>query len=160
MERYFKANLKSTAFINLRLASIYGPGQSSLGLIPNLIRSALGTKRMIIDSIETRRDYLYIDDLMRAFGRLILSKSVGDIDLNIGSGESHRVLDIALTIQRILYEKHGHSTDLLIRQPPVVSVPKDNLLDISKAKKVLGWESQTGLDLGLSKCIKWAMEEG
>jgi len=155
VEDYFKKNLKPTIFLDLRLSSVYGPGQTTSGLIPNLVRSALNEEKMTINSIDTRRDYLYIGDLMDAFKQILASKIKKNTTLNIGGGKSYRVQDVALSIQEIMQKQYGKLVDLIIHPPLSVAKPKDNRLDISKAQAVIDLQNQTDLSTGLSHYIQW-----
>lgn len=158
VERYFKDNLKTTKLINLRLSSVYGPGQTTSGLIPNLVDSALSGGQMTINTITTSRDYLYIDDLNRVFRSLIKKKMSDFTDLNIGSGRSINILGIALHIQDLMYTNFNKKVNLIIKPPLITSYPKDNILDISKAQKYFPKFNKTDMRSGLLSYIKWRLK--
>jgi len=159
VESYFKNKLKTTKLINLRLSSVYGPGQLTSGLIPNLVNSAISTNIMTINTIQSRRDYLYIEDLNKIFGSLIKKNITNSIDLNIGSGTSVSVLDVALYIQDIMYSNFNKQTELIIKSPLTISSPGNNVLDISKAEKYFSKFNRTDIKNGLFLYIKWMLKK-
>lgn len=156
-ENYFLENLKGLQVIILRISSVYGPGMQSKGLIPTLAKAATNGQEMHINST-ARRDYLYIDDLVKVFRNLIRLKTHNKLTLNIGSGESAEILKIAKMIKRIL--KRNFKIDSKINfLESTLPVPKDNLLDITKARKILSLKKFHKLDRGLTSYIKWYLNK-
>lgn len=154
VENYFKNSLKKTTFINLRLASVYGPGQKSKGLIPNLIRSAIDSEKMTIRSLKTKGDYVYIDDFLSLCLDIMEYKGKG-INLDVGSGESYSVEEVAKSIQDIFQEVYGLSVPIKVEEPITESDPLDNRLDNSEVEKVFKFQPTTSLRKGLLCYIQW-----
>lgn len=152
-ETFFRDNLETTRLLVLRTASVYGIGQTSKGLIPNLVSSAIEHGRMTLNATDTRRDYIHIDDLVNVVLELA-SKEVSGV-LNIGSGHSLSVGEIASTVQDIF--KLGFKEDILIEHSEHLSesVLTDNRLDITKAQTI-GLLGQThDFRSGLAEYIAW-----
>ena len=134
----------------LRLTSIYGPGnysgKSSKRAIPNFIQLAKQNKSPIIfGSINEKRDYLYIDDAVDAIIKTIENPFDGNI--NIGSEKSVTIKELAELICNLCNSKvkpiiENENTD-----------KDDYLLDISKAKELIGFRPTFLLESGLKKEI-------
>jgi UDP-glucose 4-epimerase len=85
----------------LRLPGIYGRSPKDQSVIGRMVSEIRGKKRVVITGKgEVLRDYVFIDDLCRLVLLLIPLKHHGV--LNVATGESRSVLDIAETIGRVL----------------------------------------------------------
>lgn len=142
----------------LRIASVYGPGQYSAGLIPNFTRDAVAEGSINPSGGRTKRDYLYIDDLMAAFDKALAYNSPGFQVFNIGSGLSRSVNEAAKDIAAVV----EHDFNKRVRVEPidgsVLGTPPDNLLDIEKARSLLGFEPKTDFRSGLSRFARWKFQ--
>ncbi len=155
VEQYLKENCKRSMVINIRFASVYGPGQTSTGLIPNSVHSALDPHTITINSIETKRDYLYIDDAMDAVEKLLRLKINKHIDINIGSNTSYSVKEVVETIKKIIENKYRMNIKIVINPDCVEITPLDNRLDISKARRIINFNPSTKFADGLLNYIMW-----
>ncbi|MFN7821700.1 MAG: NAD-dependent epimerase/dehydratase family protein, partial [Bacteroidota bacterium] len=80
----------------LRPFNIYGEGQSNQFLIPQLVEQAVYEQAFHVKDLEPRRDYLHLDDFIRA---LVATRSLSGLHIiNLGSGKSHSVQEIIQTI--------------------------------------------------------------
>jgi len=136
----------------LRLANPYGPGQLNLkgqGLIPTILqRQEAGLPLSIFGNGQGQRDYVYIDDVAEAI-KATLSHNCGQEILNIGSGQGRTILEVVEAIESLL--------DVRISKSFVPARPTDparNVLDISKAKRVLGWEPKTSFADGIRRTVE------
>jgi UDP-glucuronate 4-epimerase len=98
----------------------------------------------------TRRDYTYIDDVMQ--GVLAALKYEGPLfDIfNLGENDTIQLKDLIGALERALGRK------AVINQLP--EQPGDmpmTCADISKAKKLLGYNPTTPLSVGLPKFVEW-----
>ena len=148
--RIYGLNRPSLKVSILRLTSIYGPGNysgnSSKRAIPNFIQLAKQNKNPIIfGSVNEKRDYLYIDDAVDAIIKTIVKPFDGNI--NIGSEKSVTIKELAELICSLCNSK----------AKPIIkneNLTNDNyLLDISKAKKLIGFRPTIFLENGLKKEI-------
>lgn len=153
LEKFFKENLKGLQVIILRISSVYGPGQESSGLIPTLVKAAFNRHEMKITSA-VRRDYLYVEDLTMILRSLIHLKIRNNLILNIGSGKSTEVIKVARIIKSQLSKNFKISPKISFCQSSF-DMPTDNLLDITKARKILRLKKFRQLDRGLYQYIKW-----
>lgn len=158
-EQFLKDNLQHTKLINARLASIYGPGQLSAGLIPNTVSAALSGQDIRLNSISTRRDYLYIDDLVTAIEKLVTNTLDSSADINIGSGASVSVGEFAQLVPEVYQEVSGNMVTNVPPENPIESPLIDNQLDISKAQSLGLLQNVTPFKTGLKRYIQWKLEQ-
>lgn len=154
IERYFTENLQGTVVVNVRLASVYGPGQMSSGLIPNFTGAALQGKELSVGSRDTRRDYLFIDDLVRQLQVLSAIQVPAPTAINLGSDTTVTVLEVAQTLKQL--SNKLYSKDITITQSsPQESRPINNQLDISTALSLGIPRPRITLEDGLEQYMKW-----
>ena len=141
----------------VRLANPYGPHQrvkSAQGVIPVFCYKALTHNPIEIwGDGSVKRDFIYVDDVVRAIMKLIRLESDMPYELNIGSGEAvslNRLLDI---ISRVTGEK----LDCRYLEGRAFDVPI-NVLDTTLAQKVLQWRPQTPIEEGVEKTVAYIRE--
>lgn len=133
--------------LSLRFFNVYGPRQRENGAYVFVIAKFLKCKREnkpmpITGDGSSRRDFIYIEDVVDACINCINKKTTpGDI-INIGAGEDYSINDIANIIGgKKIYIKSRVE-------------PKKTLADISKAKKLLNWTPNISLKKGIERIIK------
>ena len=158
VERLLVEKYGSNTVISLRLASIYGPGQVSAGLIPNLVQEAMTGGAIALQAKQTKRDYLYIEDAVEAVARAIKLPELTSQSINIGSGVSIRVDDVAKTIQRVFSIEYKKEVSVTYAESMNESSCTDNTMCIERAAE-LGLLNENGTDFytGVSKYITWKM---
>lgn len=142
----------------LRISNPYGKFQQpfrSQGLISNILgRYYTNQVIEIWGSGEAVRDYIEIHDVMRAVGCL-LSYDGSEYIFNIGSGKGYTTIEIIETVEKCL-GKQLQKTQLPARKQDV-SV---NILDITRAERLLHWHAEVGLEQGICKMMGlWNQEE-
>lgn len=150
-------NRGDISVLNLRLASAYGPGQLSAGLIPNIVTSALNEGRITIKNPHVKRDYIYIDDVVRAIDMLTQRNDLAG-SINIGSGMSVEVGEVAKVIRTVCKEKYGKDVDISIQDDDGMTGLRDNRLDIKKAQSLGLLQHLTSLATGVESYVTWRME--
>jgi len=141
---------------SLRLFNVYGPRQDPkyYAAIPNFIVNVLSGKNIVIyGSGEQTRDFVYVEDVARAFERAINSQTAGET-INIASGEAISIKELAETIIDLSKSKSKIKFEGN-RDGDV----QDSLANISKSKTILNWEPKIKLSLGLSETIKYYMKK-
>ena len=140
------------AHVALRYANVYGPRQRAdgeAGVIAIFAGRLLSGKQATIngDGKQTR-DYLYVDDIVRA-NILAMNRAVTGI-FNIGTGKQTSVNTLFKKLRRIakskMPERHAAAWPGEIYQTS---------LSFKKAKKELGWTPRTNLDEGLEKTMRY-----
>lgn len=140
-------------YIAFRLANVYGPRQykgGEAGVVSIFINNIVNNNVSYIygDGFQTR-DYIFVDDVIRAF----ISGLDNDIqgEFNIGTGVEKNLLDIIFAI-----ESADGSKMKLEYLPAKVGEERSSCLDYSKAKSILKWEPKVDLNTGIDLTIKWA----
>ena len=138
----------------IRPFNIYGPRQSTRAVIPTIITQALSGSKIFLGSLNTTRDFTYIDDTIEAFIRVAeSSKSLGEV-INIGSNFEISIADIAQRLIDIIGKTREITVDKKRLRPRDSEVER-LWCDNSKAKHLLGWEPKIPLEEGLRKTIDW-----
>jgi nucleoside-diphosphate-sugar epimerase len=140
--------------ITLRLFPPYGPGDHERRLIPYVIQSLLDGKSPALTSGKQKWDFLYRDDVVRAFCAAITTtkvKKTYDV-INIGTGQPSSVRDIVENIRAIMGKDVPLSWDTVPHRKNEVWY---NSADIRKAKKLLGWAPLTTVPEGLEKTVEY-----
>ena len=127
----------------LRLFNVYGLGQSEEFLIPTIIKQISGNEICLKD-ITPRRDYVYLLDVVEAFVRALNIALSGFHKINIGSGKSYSVAEVADTLQAILGRKLPLRSSAEIRQQEIPDIKAD----ISLSEQLLGWMPSYDLSSG------------
>ncbi len=156
-EMYSKVLSPSMQCIILRPANIYGANDkfdNRSHVLPATIMKVVNKQNPIEVWGDGKdiRDFIHIDDFVRAC-RIVMDK-VDSYDIfNIGSGVGKSVNDILFTCMKL----EGYDTDITYNSDKPSMIPI-RLLDVSKAKDKLGFETKISLKEGLEKTIKWYKE--
>lgn len=141
--------------ISLRVANLYGPGQSlkdGFGVIPTFLnRLKLGLPLTIFGNGMNVRDFVYIDDVINAFS-MAISSSVEGI-FNISSAHGISVSEIIRKMEKIT----GHTANLEYL-PARAADPISVVLSNAAARDQLGWTPVVDFSTGLAAAIN-AFEE-
>ena len=94
---YFCGHHRGLRCANLRLYSVYGPLEDRSRLMPTLVAHAAERRLPPFVEPETSRDFMYIDDVVRAFlcaAVMLRPEHYGD-SFNIGSGRKTTIRELA-----------------------------------------------------------------
>ena len=132
-----------------RIFNTYGPRMALNDgrVVPAFIDQALKGEALTIfgDGSQTR-SFCYVSDLVEGLVRL--SQSEERDPVNLGNPAELTILEFAERIRRLM----GVSGELAF-EPLPSDDPKKRRPDISKAKRVLGWEPKVGLEEGLKETV-------
>jgi len=85
----------------IRPFNAFGPRQSDRAVIPTIISQALVKEKICLGSLDTKRDYTYINDTVEGFIKIAeSSKSVGEV-INIGANFEISIGDIVKKVMKI-----------------------------------------------------------
>jgi UDP-glucuronate 4-epimerase len=148
------SHLYGMRVVALRYFTVYGPRQRPDLAIHQFTRRIHAGKP--IDQFgdgTTRRDYTYIDDIIQ--GTMAALKYDGPMfDIfNLGENETIQLRDLIAGIENALGEKA--KINRLPEQPGDMPV---TYADISKARKLLGYNPSTRLSDGLPRFIEWFLQ--
>lgn len=143
-------HLSGLDYVTFRLANAYGPRNIS-GPLPTFFkRLTTGQTCFVMD---TRRDFVYIDDMIDCIMHAVDGQGQGTYHLSTGSDVSIKELFDATTSalnMNITVEVKDRQLD------DVYSI----LLDPSRTTKEFGWEAAVPLNIGVSKTIAYYQEYG
>lgn len=135
----------------VRIFNTYGERMHSGDgrVIPSFISEALKNKPLPIfgDGSQTR-SFCYISDMVIAITKA--AQIDYPMPMNLGNPAEYTILQLADIVKRLCPSQSEYEF-----LPLPDSDPKKRKPDISKAKKLLGWEPKIGLEQGLKKVIEW-----
>ena len=135
------------SYTTLRLFNAYGPGQGKGYFIPDQLGKARHGEIELLGGTTTK-DWVYVDDVARAFVLAVESGFVGAI--NIGTGLETPLSHIAQTIGTAFRVPVTH-----------ISSPNTTRMqaDCRRAWQVLGWKPTTTIEEGLDVIINHAQDQ-
>jgi UDP-N-acetylglucosamine/UDP-N-acetylgalactosamine 4-epimerase len=151
------ASLYKMELIGLRYFNIFGPKQNPAGpyaaVIPLFAESLLSNKSPVINGDgEHSRDFTYVDNAVQANKLALFTDNKDAINqvFNIACGEQ-TTLNELFEIMRAEAGSNLQATHGPERQGDV----KHSLADISKAKKLLGYDPKISVKTGLQQTFNW-----
>ncbi|OLC13604.1 MAG: NAD-dependent dehydratase [Candidatus Rokubacteria bacterium 13_1_40CM_69_27] len=117
--------------------------------IPAFVTQALTGRPLTVfgDGSQTR-SFQYIDDLIDGIWRLMQAPVTDPV--NIGNPQEMTLLELAKRILRLA----GSQSEIVFRPLPEDD-PKVRQPDITRARRLLGWEPRVDTDEGLRLTIEW-----
>jgi dTDP-glucose 4,6-dehydratase len=135
----------------VRIFNTYGPrmGEGDGRMVPNFMSQALAGIPLTVygDGTQTR-SLQYVDDLVEGVFRLMKSRE--SRPLNIGNPDEYQVREVAEMIIEL-----SASDSMIVQRPLPEDDPRRRCPDISRAKRVLGWEPRTTASEGLERTLLW-----
>ncbi|MBI2196481.1 NAD-dependent epimerase/dehydratase family protein [Candidatus Daviesbacteria bacterium] len=134
----------------IRPFNIYGPRQVGEGAVSNMLTSVIKTGKIYVTGDGSqKRAWCYISDMVRAVELMLQKNTFGEC-FNIGNPNAYvTILELAKKIQS-LYK----GSKIVLTKGRVVEV-LDRKPSIDKAKNLLGYYPQVGLDDGLRETFDW-----
>ena len=135
----------------VRIFNTYGPRMRPRDgrVVPAFIQQTLlGEPLTVFGDGSQTRSFCYVDDLIEGIFRLLMSDEV--LPTNIGNPHEMTILQFAERIRSLV----GSSSPIDFRPLPEDD-PKTRQPDITKARRVLGWEPKVELDHGLGRTIDY-----
>ena len=133
--------------VTARLALVYGAGQAEDFLVPGLVSACLKRQPFTIQRPLDRRDLIHVDDAVDALCWLSDMPLTGGTIVNIGSGTTVGVAELAERIAGLA----GSDTTQIRRMPQTDPVTLQ--LSVERAT-ALGWAPRIGLEEGLGVLIR------
>lgn len=144
-------NKKNFPFTILRLYQVYGPNQNKDRILPMIINSALRDDKFNCSSGKQNRDFLYVDDAIRAIIQCFKNKKVIGKIINIGYGKQINIKKLIKKLILII----GKGTPLFGKIKLRNDEPLSSYPNLKNAKKYLNWKPKINLNEGLSKTISF-----
>lgn len=134
-----------------RIFNTYGPRMklNDGRVVPQFLDQALrGNPITVYGDGQQTRSFCYVSDLVR--GLLLLSQSDERMPVNLGNPVERTMVEFA----EVIREMTGTKSEIVF-EPLPQDDPKRRRPDISKAKRVLGWEPEVALEEGLKPTIAY-----
>ncbi len=145
------SHLYGIRFIALRLFTVYGPRQRPDLAIHKFARLMLAGKTIpVYGDGKVRRDFTYIDDTVKGIREAMNYTGSMYEAVNLGAGHSVELMQVVNLLESLLQvrakiEYHPSSPG---------DVPQ-TLADISKARRILGYEPAVSFEDGLRRFCTW-----
>ena len=135
----------------LRLYLVYGPSQDNNRLIPHTLNECSNDNTFHCSAGTQYRDFLFVEDLIRAIFKCFNNnKSIGEV-INIGTGKPRNVKKVILFIKNKINLGRPVFGKISLRRDEIfILYPK-----ISKAKKILNWKPYTSFQKGIETVIRY-----
>jgi nucleoside-diphosphate-sugar epimerase len=138
-------------FVIIRPFLLYGPFQDNNRFLPFVISSLIANKKFACSDCTQYRDFLYIDDAVRAIKACLGNKKVYGKIINIGLGKSIQLRKAINIIQKkIKRGKPDFGKVALRSDEPEIIFP-----DIKRAKKYLNWKPAISFKQGITRTINY-----
>jgi UDP-glucose 4-epimerase len=147
--------------VALRFGNVYGPlsGHKNSVVARFIKRASQGEVLEIYGDGTQTRDYIFIDDLIRAIKLAATVEGVGGETFQIATNAETTVREIADRLIPALAAAGIKDVEVRNTEARRGEVRR-NFADTSKAKRMLGWQAETNLDEGLRRTVEWFMEKG
>jgi len=142
----------------LRITNTYGPrhqmAHDEYGVFNWFIRKAIDDEMIpVFGDGRILRDFLYVGDLVDCFLQIAACNSAYGEVFNVGSGIPISFVDLAKKIVEIAGKGKVAFTEFTQERKEVE--PGDYYTNISKIKRIVGWQPQVGLEEGLRKTVEF-----
>ncbi|MGH8048560.1 MAG: NAD-dependent epimerase/dehydratase family protein [Chthoniobacterales bacterium] len=145
------SNLHGLRAVCLRFFTVYGPGQRpdlAIHKFTDMIERGRAIPKF--GDGNTRRDYTYIDDIVQGvLGAVAYDGAAFDI-FNLGESETTTLNELIAALESALAKKAV--IEQLPEQPG--DMPR-TCADISKARRLLGYDPHTKIADGIPKFVEW-----
>jgi len=140
-----------------RFFNVYGPRQSLSNPYAGvaaiwLSRLLNGKPPVVFEDGGQLRDFVSIHDVVDCLVLMLEQPGADYLPVNVGSGETVTILDIARLLGRLL----GSSIEPQVTQTGRKFDIRHNTADISCARQTLGFTPKVTLEQGFSELIDWA----
>jgi dTDP-glucose 4,6-dehydratase len=135
----------------VRIFNTYGPRMRLRDgrALPAFMSQALSNQPLTVfgDGSQTR-SFCYVDDLVEGIWRTLGSRE--NLPINLGNPDEMTILEFAEAV----LELTGSRSSIVFKELPVDD-PRVRQPDITKARKLLGWEPKVALREGLARTLSY-----
>ena len=141
--------------IVLRPYLVYGPGQKIDRLIPFIISKSLTNRTFPCSSGVQLRNFLFVEDFVKAIFKTLTKKNVNGEIINIGSNNNLKVKKVILMIKNYLNSGKPMFGKIKLRKDESIKYYPS----IKKAKNLINWKPLIQFEKGLIQTIKYYKEK-
>lgn len=130
----------------IRPSAVYGPTDCNRRVTEIFLTNALNDKELVLDNGGRHRlDFTYAEDLAKGFFLAATHKKALGETFNMTRGEGYQIKELANIISKLVPNTKIVESNLSPYRP------NRGALDISKATRLLGYNSQYSLKKGMKK---------
>jgi UDP-glucose 4-epimerase len=138
--------------VALRFSNVYGPFSAHKNnAVPNFIKLSLSGEPIVIfgDGSQTR-DFIHVDDLCEAILRSLMVEGIAGEVFQVATGRETSITELAKLVQ-----KATGGTGEIRFEPRRPGEVYRSAVDVSKARRMLGFEPAVDLPGGLDRTARW-----
>ncbi len=152
---YSFAHLYALPTTILRFFNVYGPhGRPDMMPWQWSQKIARGETLTLFNDGHMKRDWTFCDDIVRGFVSSLDRPFPWEI-INLGGGNPVENARFVSVLEELLGRKA-----IVASAPAPPSEPLETWASIEKARQLLDWQPQTGVEEGLTRFIEWMKSEG
>ena len=145
----------------MRFFNVYGPDQALSNPYTGVLaifgaRLLNGRSPLIFEDGLQRRDFVHVRDVARACWLALESNAASGLAVNVGSGESRTVRDVARTLARAM--GHNDVTPEITGKYRAGDI-RHCFSDITLARTLLGFEPRIRFEDGIAELVEWLKEQ-
>jgi UDP-glucuronate 4-epimerase len=145
------AHLYGVRCVCLRFFTVYGARQRPDLAIHKFARLISAGKPIpVFGDGTTRRDYTYVDDIIAGVRAAIDYDASAFESINLGESRTVELRELIA-----LLEKELGREAIIDRQPPQPGDVPQTFADISKARRLLGYDPHTQIEEGIRRFVQW-----
>lgn len=140
----------------LRLYSVYGPWEEPTRFVPEAIAGALAGKLPTFGDSHVARDFIYVDDVCRAYEAVLEHKGKLSPVYNVGTGQQRRIGECVRTICRLtgckdepqfgVRERNAWDSNVWVCDPWLIN-------------RELSWKAEYSFKQGIEQLVEWHHQE-
>jgi nucleoside-diphosphate-sugar epimerase len=136
----------------IRPSAVYGPADANRRVTQIMIENAIQGKPLVLHNAGLDRvDFTYVKDTVAGIALACLTEQATNEIFNITPGEGRSILDLVGIIRARFPDVE------VIERPQDERRPQRGTLDISKARRVLGYSPQYDLVAGMNEYIDFVL---
>ncbi|MEM6766061.1 MAG: GDP-mannose 4,6-dehydratase [Bacteroidota bacterium] len=152
-ESYYYAFRLPTCIV--RPFNTYGPRQSLRAIIPKIITHLLEEKELKLGNLYPTRDFVYVQDTVRAIEEMMLSDRCVGKAINIATGREISIKELV----KVVALKLGRE-EVSIASEACSTRPKDSEVNrllgtYAYLNSLTGWKPAYDLEKGIKETVKW-----
>jgi len=137
----------------MRFFNTYGPYETNPHLMPEIIQQLRSGNTIQLGNTETKRDYIYVEDIAKAVILLsLLQKTTKFETVNVGTGMEYSAARIVNFLSKIMNKK----IIVLTEQSKYRKNDKlHQIASLNKLQNLIDWKPKYTLEVGLKRLLEW-----